>query len=107
LYCHDTSTDVRNADEQLEKDLTIEACIENLQKGHIDRTMVTDKSPRTREIAKIDESGDVETSESSVVTYLVTASERQQCKDNINKTSRSTTRQPNKTLNKYQRGYII
>ena len=98
LYCHDTSTDVRNADEQLEKDLTIEACIENLQKGHIDRTMVTDKSPRTREIAKIDESGDVETSASSVVTYLVTASERQQCKDNINKTSRSTTRQPNETL---------
>ena len=43
LYCHDTSTDVRNANEQLKKDLTIEACIENLQKGHIDRTMVTDK----------------------------------------------------------------
>lgn len=42
--------------------------------------MVTDKSPQTQEIAKIDESEQVETSESSVVTYLVTASERQQCK---------------------------
>ena len=52
LYCHDTSTDVRNADEQLEKDLTTEACIENLQNSHTDRTMVTDKSPRTREIRK-------------------------------------------------------
>ena len=72
--------------------------------------MVTDKSPRTREIAKIDESERVETSESSVVTYLVTASERPQCKDNIKenkKTSRSTTKQPNKTLERDQRGYII
>ena len=42
LYCHDTSTDVGNADEQLEKDLTTEACIENLQNSHTDRTMVTD-----------------------------------------------------------------
>jgi hypothetical protein len=42
LYCHDTSTDVRNADEQLEKDLITEACIENLQNSHTDRTMVTD-----------------------------------------------------------------
>jgi hypothetical protein len=94
----------------LKKHLTIEACIENLQNSHTDRTMVTDKSPRTREIAKINESGQVETSESSVVTYLVTASERQQCKDNIKenkKTPRRTTKQPNKTLKRYQRGYII
>ena len=28
---------------------TTEACIENLQNSHTDRTMVTDKSPRTRE----------------------------------------------------------
>lgn len=67
---------VRNADEQLEKDSTIKACIENLQNSHTDKTMVTDKSPRTQEITKIDESEQVETSESSVVTYLVTASER-------------------------------
>jgi hypothetical protein len=112
LYCHDTSTDVKNADEQLEKDLTIEACIENLQKGHIDSTMVTDKSPRTREIAKIDESGDVETSESSVVTYLVTASERQQCKDNIKrkqenipKHHQTTKQNPKKTSERLY--YII
>jgi hypothetical protein len=45
--------------------------------------MVTDKSPRTQEIAKIDESEQVETSERSVVTYLVIASESQQCKDII------------------------
>jgi len=110
LYCHDTSTDVRNVDEQLEKDSTIEVCIENLQNSHTDRTMVTDKSPRPQEIAKIDESEQVETSERRVVTYLVIASESQQCKDNIKenkKTSRSTTKQPNKTLERDQRGYII
>jgi hypothetical protein len=72
--------------------------------------MVTDKRPRTQEIAKIDESEQVETSERSLVTYLVIASESQQCKDNIKenkKTSRSTTKQPNKTLERDQRGYII
>jgi hypothetical protein len=38
-------------------------------------------------------------------TYLVTVSERKQCKDNIKenkKTSRSTTEQPNKTLERDQ-----
>lgn len=62
---------------------TIEACIENLQNSHTNRTMVTDKSPRTQEITKIVDSELVETSESSMATYLVPASERPQCKDNI------------------------
>lgn len=82
----------------------IEACIENLQNSHTDRTMVTDKSPRTQE-TKIVDSELVETSESSMATYLVPASERPQCKDNIKdnkKTARSTTKQPNKTLERDQ-----
>jgi hypothetical protein len=67
--------------------------------------MVTDKSPRTQEIAKIDESEQVETSERSVVTYLVIASESQQCKDIIIDTATSCVKYKlNKKLkNKYKR----